>query len=212
MRELPNSRGSRPFAWNSIPNDAARRVRSHRAISGRCMRLRFCLAVRAHAVLTHRFVSRAGNAGLPRSPLGQNPQPSKRYNIFREPSLRAPGRPASTWRRSAQPNRATFWNRALSREISSGSDACQHARPPPFSSGASKKSARVRCQGGSRRGAPRRAYLCPFCHPVISRSRPAHARSSILSPNKMRRATFLPIFSFFSMPPLPRKLQPRGGK
>jgi hypothetical protein len=35
-------------------------------------------------------------------------------------------------------------DRALSREISSGSDACQHARPPPFSSGASKKSARAR--------------------------------------------------------------------
>jgi hypothetical protein len=120
---------------------------------GCCMRLRFCLAVRAHAVLTHRVVSRAG---LTRSPLGQDPRPSKRYNIFRTGPQRAPGRPATTWRRSAQTNRAIFWNRALSREISPGSDACRRTRPPRFFCGASKKSARARGEGGGRRGAPRR--------------------------------------------------------
>ncbi len=99
VREMPNSRGSRPFARNSVPNDAACRVRSYRTISGRCMRLRFCLAVRAHAPSHVTCCWQCRTLAI-----APGARPAKRYNIFREPSLRAPGRPASTWRRSARSN------------------------------------------------------------------------------------------------------------
>ncbi len=50
-----------------------------------------------------------------------------------------------------------------------------------------------------------------FFHSAISRSSPAHARSSVLLRNKMRRAKhFLPWYAFVFMPPQLRKFEPRA--